>query len=161
VNVAIVETMIREPGCGDVHCTRLSARTRRTDGTVDVQERPSDMRAALEVRTQLGSERPVRGARNGCLRRAELRVHRGGHGRRVVGRDELRENDNKGARIARGGIGYGPELASCGLAGAEDACWMPGKPGGVCDASSSRLPGTTSGSRTRTSWTTAADAEVQ
>jgi hypothetical protein len=96
VNVAIVEIMVRECGCAGVHCTRLSARTRRTEGTVDVQERPSDMRAAPEVRTQLGSERPARGAVSGCLHRAELRVHRGVHGRRVVERNELREERQQG-----------------------------------------------------------------
>jgi hypothetical protein len=47
-------------------------------------------------------------------------------------------NDNKGARITRGGMGYEPGLVNCGIAGV-DACWMPGKPGGVCDASLSRL----------------------
>jgi hypothetical protein len=122
VNIATVEIMVRERECGGVHCTRLSAQTRRTEGTVDIQEQPSDMRAALEVRTQLGSERPVRSARSGCVHRAELRVHRGMRGRRVVGRDKLREDDNKGARITRGGIGYGPGLANCGIADAEDAC---------------------------------------
>jgi hypothetical protein len=50
-------------------------------------------------------------------------------------------NDSKGAQIARDGIGYDHGLANCGIAGAEDACWIPGKPGGVCDASLSRLPG--------------------
>jgi hypothetical protein len=49
-------------------------------------------------------------------------------------------NDIKGARIARGGIEYGPGLSSFEVAGTEDTCWMPGKLGGACNASSSRLP---------------------
>jgi hypothetical protein len=96
VNVAIVDRIVRERGNGGVHYTRLSARTRRTEGTVDIQEQPSDMRAALEVRTQLGNEQPARSAESGCLCRVKPRVHRGVHGRRVVERDERHEERQQG-----------------------------------------------------------------
>jgi hypothetical protein len=101
-------------------------------------QRPNDMCGALEVRTQLGSEQPARGAGRGVFIALSCACIAACTGGASSGATSCASNDSKGARSAGSDIGCGAGLASCRIAGAEDACWMLGKPG---NGSSSRLPG--------------------